>query len=430
MAFARQQQQPSGLTQLAVKGWASPPSKFATDPASGVGAIVTFLEKKSGRKVHSYKDIGRSHVLLIEIEEVDADRFYHLNGFTFSGAILTVEASKQPSHLQQNGSQPSTGPRMDNQRIPNNPPSGPRSLHNRIEGAPPGPRSNQRTFAPQNDLINGFQKGGPRQQQQSDPGKSQIEAVMIEIIHNRYNAQEKFLTFEALATDPLMQQSGLASQTASKVFSAIFTICEKVFETPAKRRDMVVSVSLANNGLKTVQDVIALSATFPHLKNLDLSNNQLSEVGDMRFWRNSFKSLEHLILAGNPIDQNPQAKQQLSRWYRTLRLINNAPIQPNPMSLDTASDINRAPSPAQPLPTQSHPEFPEGSTFGLPQPGKPEDVLVKEQMGLKFSFETRLKMQWVEQCLSANNFDYAKAMQNLQELVEKGEVPADAFLSV
>src|ERR1700755_569117 len=98
MAFARQPQQPGSLTQLAVKGWASPPSKFATDPASGVSAIVTFLEKKSQRKIHSYKDIGRSHVLLIDIEEADADRFYHLNGFTFSGAPLTVEQSKQASH--------------------------------------------------------------------------------------------------------------------------------------------------------------------------------------------------------------------------------------------------------------------------------------------------------------------------------------------
>ena len=428
MAFARQPQQPSSLTQLAVKGWASPPSKFASDPASGVSAIVTFLEKKSQRKVHSYKDIGRSHVLLIDVEEADADRFYHLSGFTFSGAPLTIEGSKQAPHSQNASHQP-IGPRSDNQRLPHNPPSGPRSLQNRIETPPSGPRSNSRTFSQPNDLINGFSKGGPRQQQQ-DPGKSKIESVMIEIIRNRYNAQEKYLTFEALATDPLMQESGLASQTASKVFSAIFTICEKVFETPAKRRDMVVSVSLSNNGLKTVQDVIALSATFPHLKNLDLSNNQLGEVGDLRFWRNSFKSLEHIILTGNPIDQKPPAKLQLTRWYRTLKLMNNAPVQPNPMSVDMANDMNRAASPAPPLPTQSHPEFPEGSTFGLPQPGKAEDVLVKEQMGLKFSFETRLKMQWVEQCLSANNFDYDKAMQNLQELVGKGEVPAEAFLSV
>jgi TAP C-terminal domain len=430
MAFARQPQQPAGLTQLAVKGWAAPPSKFAADPASGVTAIATFLEKKSQRKIHSYKDVGRNHVLLIDIDEADAPRFTHLNGFTFSGAPLTVEPSKPPSHHQQNGSQPPLGPRLDNQRIPSNPPGGPRLLQNRIETPPAGPRSNQRSFGQPNDLINGFQTG--RQPQQHSPGKSEIESVLNEIIHKRYNAQEKYLTFEALATEPLMQQSGLSAQSAAKVFSAIFTVCEKVFETPAKRRDMVASVSLSNNGLKTVQDVIALSATFPQLKNLDLSNNQINEVGDMRFWRNAFRGLEHLILSGNPIDHKPQAKQQLTRWYRNMRLMNNAPLQANAagMALDAGNEIKRAPSPAQPLPTQSHPEFPEGSTFGLPQPGKADDILVKEQMGLRFSFETRLKMQWVEQCLSANNFDYDKAMRNLQELSEAGQVPADAFLSV
>lgn len=427
MAFARQPQQPRGnIIQLAVKGWASPPSKFASDPPSGVSAIVTFLEKKSQRKIHSYKDIGRSHVLLIDVEEADADRFYHLNAFTFSGAALTVEQSKQSTHPQSNGAYPPPGPRLEN-RITSNPPAGPRGAPNRFDNPALGPRSNQRNFQQSNDLINGFQKGGPRQQ---EPGKQEIETLLTQIIQNRYNVQEKYLTFEALATDPLMQQSGLSQQSASKVFSAIFTICEKVFETPAKRRDMVVSVSLSNNGLKTVQDAIALSATFPHLKNLDLSNNLIGEVGDLRYWRNSFRGMEHLILLGNPIDEKPQAKQQLTRWYRTLRLMNNAPVQPNAISLETGNDINRAPSPAQPLPTQSHPEFPEGSTFGVPQPGKTEDVLMKEQMGLRFSFETRLKMQWVEQCLSANGFDYDKAMRNLQELVEAGNVPAEAFLSV
>ena len=430
MAFARPSQQQAGLTQLAVKGWASGPSKFAGDPASGLPSVIQFLERKSNCKVHSYKDIGKSHVLLIDVDENDVNRFYHLNGFNFAGATLTVEESKQSSHAHQNGHNPPSAPRSDN-RFQTNTPNGPRSLSSRIEDAPSGPRSNQRHFSQPNDLINGAQRDG-----QGQPPSNQTDAkpVIIEIIKQRYNAQEKYLTLEALAADPLMQQSGLSSSSPARYFPAIFTICEKeIFETPAKRKEMVVSVSLSNNGLRTVQDVISLSATFPHLKNLDLSNNQISEVGDMRFWRNAFRSLEHLILTGNPIDAKPQAKQQLTRWYRNMRMMNNAPLAPNGaanMALDAGNDINRAPSPAQPLPTQSHPEFPEGSTFGVPQPGKSDDILLKEQMGLRFSFETRLKMQWVEQCLSANNFDYDKAMKNLQELVESGAVPADAFLTV
>ena len=140
MAFARghsqQQSQPSSdLVQLAVKGWAAPPSKFASNPEQGVGAIVSFLEKKSSRRIHSYKDIGKSHVLLIDVEAQDKPRFDHLNGFTFSGATIAVEDSRQrhPQHQQhqQNGAQP---------------PAGPRSLDNRISAAPRGPRSQQVNF--------------------------------------------------------------------------------------------------------------------------------------------------------------------------------------------------------------------------------------------------------------------------------------------
>jgi hypothetical protein len=433
MSFGQQPMASGNIIQLAVKGWASPPSKFASDPESGVSAIVKFLERKSERKIHASKSVGRTHILIIDIDEADAPRFHHLNGFTFSGSTLTVEAARQPSHPQHNGTHPPTGPRSDhnrfsNSRFPNNAPSGPQSLANRIQAPPTGPRSNTRTFGQSHtDQMNGFHGG---HQQQQEPNSQELQAILIEIIRERYNAQEKYLTFESLSTDQRIQASGLSTYPPTKVFSALFICCEKVFETPAKRKDMVVSVSLRGNNLRTVQPVIALSATFPQLKNLDLSNNQLGDVGDIRFWRNSFRSLEHLIISDNPIDSKPQEKQKLARWYRSMKMMNGEPIQPNAMTLDSANDINRAPSPAQALPTQSHPEFPEGSTFGLPQPGKSEEVLLKEQMGLRFSFETRLKMSWVEQCLGANNFDYDKAMLNLQQLVEAGEVPADAFLNV
>ena len=53
---------------------------------------------------------------------------------------------------------------------------------------------------------------------------------------------------------------------------------------------------------------------------------------------------------------------------------------------------------------------------------------MKERMGLHFPVETHLKMQYVEMCLGANNFNYDAAMANLRQLFEQGLVPADAFL--
>ena len=76
-------------------------------------------------------------------------------------------------------------------------------------------------------------------------------------------------------------------------------------------------------------------------------------------------------------------------------------------------------------PSQSatlHPEFGPGSTFGLPQPGKDADTLQKEQLGLKLSFETRLKMIVVEQALVATNFDYQKAFEAAGKAFEEGRL--------
>lgn len=289
----------------------------------------------------------------------------------------------------------------------------------------------------------------------ADSNKLQLESILTNVIRKRYNSTEKYLTLESLASDEDIIAAGLTTSTASKVFTAIFTIAEKhVFETPAKRREMVVSVSLSNNALTTVGDVIALNSTFPNLKNLDLSNNQLVDAGSFKFWRNGMRNLEHLIITGNPIDSHPQDKDKIVRWWRNLKMLNGAPVTrgANAMALDapasasaggpgaaatgTGISIDRTASPApapfafanQARPTQGHPEFEEGSMFGLPEPGKSEEMLLKEQMGLRFSFETRLNIKMTEMCLAANDFDYERAKANLVELVEAGSVPADAFL--
>lgn len=53
-----------------------------------------------------------------------------------------------------------------------------------------------------------------------------------------------------------------------------------------------------------------------------------------------------------------------------------------------------------------------------------------EQMGLKFSYETGLKMQWVQECLKANNWDYDKAINDLKLTVQNGSLPQEAFITV
>lgn len=427
----------SGTLSLAIKGWASGPSKFSQDPAEGQSAILGWLNKRAQRPIHSHRFIGRAGaVLIVEINASDRPRFDHLNGFTFSGGTIIVEdanAPRNPQSNQQNGPfNPPPGSRVENRqfsqqsndhRIPN----GPRGSNTRAFGSGGGDVSMNATPAPP-----------------ADSNKAQLEGLLTNVIRRRYNAGEKYLTLESLAEDPDIISAGLNSSSASKVFTAIFTMAEKhVFETAAKRREVVVSVSLASNGLTTVGDIIALNSTFPNLRNLDLSNNQLTDAGSFKYWRHGMRNLEHLIITGNPIDNNPADKEKLVRWWRSLKMLNGAPLtrgannsNNNNMTLDASTAIDRTASPAlapfafanTARPTQGHPEFPEDSMFGLPEPGKGEEQLQKEQIGLRFSFDTKLNMAMTEQCLVANNWDYDLAKVNLGVLMQQGAIPAEAFL--
>jgi hypothetical protein len=434
----QQQATQTGTVSLAIKGWASGPSKFAQNPAEGQSAILGWLNKRSQRQILNHRFIGRAGaVLIVDINASDRPRFDHLNGFTFSGGTIIVEEANAPRNAppgQQNGVfNPPAGPRADNRHNSSVANDG------RI---PSGPRGGTRPFGSGGgDISMNGQPAAP-----VNANKAQLEAVLTNVIRKRYNAAEKYLTLESLATDEEIIAAGLTTSSASKVFTAIFTIAEKhVFETPAKRREMVVSVSLSNNALTTVGDIIALNSTFPNMKNLDLSNNQLTDAGSFKFWRNGMRNLEHLIITGNPIDASQPDKDKLIRWWRNLKMLNGAPVTrgANSMALDAPSnglngggiDRTASPAPSQPFvfpnaqrPTQGHPDFAENSMFALPEPGKDAETLQKEQMGLRFSFETRLNMNMTEQCLVANGWDYDKAKENLGELVQQGAVGAENFL--
>ena len=435
----------SGTVSLAVKGWATSP-KFAQNPTEGQNIFIGWVGKKAGRSILDHRFVGQmGTTLIIDVNAADRPRFDHLNGFMFGGGNITVEEARPQRNQQQQ------------QNGAFNAPAAPRGSQSyaqpdiRIPSGPRGSHNNGRAFGSSN--IPTTADTSMNSQAPAGGEKQQLEAILTNVVRKRYNAAEKYLTLESLSSDPDIIAAGLTTSSASKVFTAIFTMCEKfVFETPAKRRDMVASVSLSSNGLTTVGDIIALNSTFPNLQNLDLSNNNLKDGGDFKYWRNGMRNLEHLIITGNPIDNNPVEKEKLTRWWRKLKMINNQPITHGAANnnnnnntttaggalantLGVTNTPGRTASPAIPFafantarPTQGHPEFPADSMFGLPEPGKSAEQLQKEQMGLRFSFETKLKMQMTEQCLVANEWNYDLALKNLGELVDGGGIPVDAFL--
>ena len=404
--------------------------------------MITFLEKKSTRKIHKYETVGRTWDILIDVDANDRPRFEHLDGFTFSGAPITVEeARNQPSQHNNNQNQRTPfGQGNQNQNLSrneNNPPSGPRSQRNAADLFPgfqrndPFQQNNKSVFGQSNNQSNPFgsQKNNQNQDQNQKSNQSTPQAdarnLIAGIIRKRYQADNHFLTMEALAKDPDVQNSELMGSSAAKVWKSFFVICEQdVFETPAKRREMVHSVSVGNNELKDVWDVVALSSCFPELKNLDLSNNKIENAGDLRFWKNSLlRNLEHIVLIGNPIMDKPDELKKLRHWCgRNLKAINGESVIPEGMSLDFRTD-----SPAPQI--REHPEV-DVRTFGQPVPGKSDEQLNKEKMGLEFSFESGLKLQYVEMALESSNFDYQKAGQNFLEAKANNQIPADWYIQV
>lgn len=442
-------------TILSITNWTN--SKASNNPDGGVSALEGWLSNKAKRPIQASQRQG--DVLQIQVLAKDKRSFLHCDGWRWAGVDVGITE----------GQLDSAPPAARNQSVP----SGPRgggfsgnqrngSLNSRITGGPSNTFNSQNRNQPK-ELFGdppsgprggGFQQNRPpkdhasnnpfgsqsqtRNQQPQDPA---VSAVLEQVIRQRYDPNAKLLDLSALAMDPLIQGADLQSASAEKVFQALFITLERsVFETREKRAEMIESVSFKNNSLNTVKEIIGAGTTFYSAKNLDLSDNNFKNITDLTWWKNRFPGLEQIILAGNPVD-SPETKEAVRKWYRKLKTYNLQPLdapfagtlQPQLAAVPPVPTSSPAPGAGpngQLLDTASHPEFPEGSTFGLPTPGKPGDLLMMEQMGLKFSYETGLKMNWVEQCLKANNFDYDKALADLNGAMQSGSIPAEAFISV
>ncbi|KIW22877.1 uncharacterized protein PV07_11127 [Cladophialophora immunda] len=444
MAFGRsgdpsQGNQSAATRDLAIKGWTN--SKLASTPDQGVASLLVFLRKKSGdRQILSNKVVGRaSNVLIITVYENDKDRFYHLNNFQWAGSTLTVEDSRSPlgniNRFQQNQAHD----RSQNHLPPSQPSQPARSTfgqngttpHGRHHQPPSGPRGGGN--APYNQPRNN-PRFGAQDINKNDPLTNEVENTMISVLRRRYDPSLKLLSLNALgADDELLQIPGILGSDPAKVFEAIFTLCKtKIFETPSKRDESVHSITLSDNGFESVEQIMSLSRTFPRLRNLDLGHNKLASMDSLKFWKNQFRDLEHLILQGNPVNDLPDTLSTLRQWYPKLKLFNNLPVGDNQ---PTASSVQQAPfqgNPQQPVPAPAgrlpHPEIPADSLFGVPQADKPAEILEREKMGLQFSFETKLRLAAVEECLAANNWNYALAMKNFMELKAQGAIPAEKFI--
>ncbi|KAI9885205.1 MAG: hypothetical protein M1823_003008 [Watsoniomyces obsoletus] len=279
------------LDQISVIGLKQ--SKAASNPDGGVKDLLAFLERKATgtdpghEAVRIKKSRLEGDAMIVSVRTEDAERILRLNTFQFAGTTLHItrylDSGKKETAV--------TGP---------TPPS---------------------------------------------QAAQETRQRLMDALSRRYDPGLKLLNLSSLGKDPTLLEMGTfdSTSTTSKLFPALMVICDQRFTDAQQKRDAIQSVSLADNELRNISIVHTLAHTFPDLKNLDLSNNKLEHMSSLNGWRGKFRHLDHLVVTGNPIERmNPGYKDDLLRWYPSLRLLNGVQVRTDQEVAELVEARNKA----------------------------------------------------------------------------------------
>lgn len=181
------------------------------------------------------------------------------------------------------------------------------------------------------------------------------------ILATRYDGNLKLLNLSALAQDAGLLQMGFGTfdgKTTSKLFPALMVVADQLFKSWQEKRDAIVSVSLANNGLSDLSVVTSLAQTFPDIKNLDLSSNNFKDLKSISSWRWKFRNLETLVLSSNPLETLvPDFNVEIMKWFPKLQSLNYVQVRTPEEIAATIEAVNT------PIPI-SGPDFRDVSQVG------------------------------------------------------------------
>ncbi len=209
--------------------------------------------------------------VIITASPEDMIRILKLNNFKFAGSTLNIE---------------------------------PRQL------SPPGPSSND----------------GDDMSHEAKKTQERIKSILS----TRYDTNLKLLNLSRLGQDPGLVQMGMfdARNRISKLFPVLMVVCDRLFSSAQEKRDAIVSVSLAENDLDNISNIITLAQTFPDLQNLDLSRNKIAVLQALAGWKWKFRKLQILKLTGNPIENIlPNYIEEIANWFPTLQILNETQIR-------------------------------------------------------------------------------------------------------
>ncbi|KAJ1723999.1 nuclear mRNA export, poly(A)+RNA binding protein [Coemansia erecta] len=199
---------------------------------------------------------------------------------------------------------------------------------------------------------------------------AKLKDRLIALLQTRADMQSNSLDLSALGQDNIIISLGTESQQEDKMFKAILAIASQIYPG-------LITISFANNGLRSLSGIADLGKNFPNIRNLSLMNNMLSDFGtlDCLSSRGStvpLKHLEELILVGNPMTENELRQpnggasyvEKVQQRFPTINMLDMNPVTPlaQPGTAPAANTIDVAA--AKQLPFATEQSFVENQDIG------------------------------------------------------------------
>ncbi|SNX83197.1 related to mRNA export factor mex67 [Melanopsichium pennsylvanicum] len=167
------------------------------------------------------------------------------------------------------------------------------------------------------------------------PKTQNVVSLIKRFLESRWNPQAKFLNLENMRADPILQAEGIKPPGVvgcpKELGNVIWKLCSETCPD-------VVTISLANNGFRSLGPVSSLPVYFPHLQNLSLEGNELKWTKDLDTYgsrKHKLTNLKELLLTGNPVHASALAagneegyRREVLSKFRNLTLLDQKPVTP------------------------------------------------------------------------------------------------------
>ncbi|KAJ2747262.1 nuclear mRNA export, poly(A)+RNA binding protein [Coemansia sp. BCRC 34301] len=213
--------------------------------------------------------------------------------------------------------------------------------------------------------------GRDAQGSSSTSDSASIKDRLINLLQTRADMQGSSLDLSLLAQDNIIKSIGADPLRDGKVFKAILVIAAQIYPN-------LVTISFADNGLRSLKPIVDLGAHFPGLRNMSLMNNMLSDFRELDCLSAAgsttpLSQLTELILLGNPAREAELAQpnggasyvDKVHQRFPTVSILDMNPVTPRAqpgLPTKVPSDSTAAMVKQLPFPTEQ--SFAENQGIG------------------------------------------------------------------